>query len=142
MSKTIKEKAEEILNRFSLKKTDLRIHLIELFLKKRKPLSQGNIIEELEIENSTIDRVSIYRNLNQLKAVGIIHEVENNKYVSCSHECEQHAHVLLFCQSCEKHIEIKDHEKLNTFFTAIDKLQFLSSQRAVFLKGICQSCIT
>lgn len=38
MNKVTKEKAEQILNRFSLRKTDLRIHLILLFLKKKKNL--------------------------------------------------------------------------------------------------------
>jgi Fe2+ or Zn2+ uptake regulation protein len=140
MNKINKEKAEQILNRFSLKKTDLRIHLIGLFLKERKSFSQAEIIEELEKEAGSVDRVSIYRNLNQLKIAGIVHEIENNKYVSCSHDCEKHAHVLLYCQSCEKHNEVKDHDKLNSFFKAMGGFQFLSANRAVFLKGICQSC--
>ncbi|MFZ4402882.1 MAG: Fur family transcriptional regulator [Pseudobdellovibrionaceae bacterium] len=140
MNKLSKEKAEQLLNRFSLKKTDLRISLIELFLKERRSYSQAEIIEDLEKRSGSVDRVSIYRNLNQLKAAGIVHEIENNKYVSCSHDCEKHAHVLLYCQSCEKHNEVKDHEKLNTFFKAMGGFQFLSANRAVFLKGVCQAC--
>lgn len=140
MNKQKKEKAEQLLNRFSLKKTDLRINLIELFLKERRSFSQAEIIEDLEKRNGAVDRVSIYRNLNQLKTAGIVHEIESNKYVSCSHDCEKHAHVLLYCQSCEKHNEIKDHEKLTTFFKAMGGFQFLSPNRAVFLKGVCQSC--
>ena len=140
MNKLSKEKAELLLNRFSLKKTDLRISLIELFLKERRSYSQAEIIEDLEKRSGSVDRVSIYRNLNQLKAAGIVHEIENNKYVSCSHDCEKHAHVLLYCQSCEKHNEVKDHEKLNTFFKAMGGFQFLSASRAVFLKGVCQAC--
>jgi Fe2+ or Zn2+ uptake regulation protein len=140
MNKLSKEKAELLLNRFSLKKTDLRISLIELFLKERRSYSQAEIIEDLEKRSGSVDRVSIYRNLNQLKAAGIVHEIESNKYVSCSHDCEKHAHVLLYCQSCEKHNEVKDHEKLNTFFKAMGGFQFLSASRAVFLKGVCQAC--
>lgn len=140
MNKLSKEKAEQLLNRFSLKKTDLRINLIELFLKEKRSFSQAEIIEDLEKRSGSVDRVSIYRNLNQLKAAGIVHEIESNKYVSCSHDCEKHAHVLLYCQSCKKHNEVKDHEKLNTFFKAIGDFQFLSANRAVFLKGVCRAC--
>ncbi len=140
MNKFTKKKVEQILNRFSLKKTDLRIQLIGLFIEDRKSFSQAEIIHELEKKAEPVDRVSIYRNLNQMKAAGIVHEIENNRYVSCSHDCEKHAHVLLYCQSCEKHNEVKDHEKLNSFFEAMGGFQFLSANRAVFLKGICQSC--
>lgn len=140
MNKTASKKVEYILRRFSIRKTDLRIQLIGLFLKENRSFSQGEIIEELEAKTGAVDRVSIYRNLNQLKAAGIVHEIENNKYVCCTHDCAKHAHVLLYCQSCEKHNEVKDHEKLNSFFKAIGGFQFLSANRAVFLKGICQNC--
>lgn len=100
MGKTSKNKAEQLLQRFSLKKTELRINLVEFFIREKRSYSQAEIIEELEKRNDTVDRVSIYRNLNQLKASGIVHEIENNKYVCCSHDCEKHAHVLLYCQAC------------------------------------------
>jgi Fe2+ or Zn2+ uptake regulation protein len=140
MRKSSIDKAEQILKRFSLKRTDLRISLLGLLLNEDRAFSQAEIIEALEKQTESVDRVSIYRNLNQLKAAGIVHEIENNKYVSCSHDCEKHAHVLLYCQSCKKHNEIKDHDKLNTFFKAIGGFQFLSANRAVFLKGICKTC--
>lgn len=141
MSKSIRVKSEQLLDQLSLKKTELRLSLLELFLHEKRSYSQGEILEIIEKKNGSADRVSIYRNLNQLKLAGIIHEIESNKYVSCSHECEKHAHVLLYCQSCEKHEEIKDHEKLNTFFKAMSGFHFLSQNRAVFLKGICQACV-
>lgn len=140
MNKNSKEKVEQLLKRYSLKKTELRINLIEFFLQENRSYSQAEIIENLEKKYGTIDRVSIYRNLNQLKSTGIIHEIQNNKYVCCSHDCETHAHVLLYCQSCEKHDEVKDHKKLNSFFKAIGNFHFLSSNQTVFLKGVCQTC--
>ncbi|MFN8845462.1 MAG: Fur family transcriptional regulator [Bdellovibrionales bacterium] len=140
MNKSIATKSEQLLNRYSLKKTELRLKLIEIFLQDKRSFSQGEIIELMEKNNQAADRVSVYRNLNQLKLAGIIHEIESNKYVSCSHDCEKHAHVLLYCQSCEKHTEIKDHDKLTRFFEALGGFQFLSPSRAVFLKGICQPC--
>ncbi len=134
------KKAEEILLRFDLKKTNLRLRLIQLFLTEERTFSQAEIISELEGKNKSVDRVSIYRNLNQLRAAGIVHELETNKYACCSHSCDQHAHVVLYCQTCEKHSELKDHQKLNKFFKAMGALNFLSANRAVFLKGICQTC--
>jgi Fe2+ or Zn2+ uptake regulation protein len=140
MNQAIRLKSEQLLTRLSLKKTELRLSLVELFLQGKQSYSQGEILEAIEKKNGSVDRVSVYRNLNQLKLAGVIHEIENNKYVSCSHNCEKHAHVLLYCQSCEMHDEIKDHDKLNAFFKAMSGFHFLSQNRAVFLKGICQTC--
>lgn len=140
MNKVSKDKAEQILSRFSLKKTDLRIQLVDIFLKEKKSFSQAEIIEALEKKYGLVDRVSIYRNLNQLKFAGIIHEIEINKYVSCSHDCEKHSHVLLYCQGCQKHSEVKNHEQLNNFFKVINGFQFLSANKNIFLKGVCQAC--
>ncbi|HPI39979.1 MAG TPA: transcriptional repressor [Pseudobdellovibrionaceae bacterium] len=140
MNKPNPTKSEQLLTRFSLKKTDLRLSLLDLFLKEKRSYTQAEILEHLEKRKQSVDRVSVYRNLNQLKAAGIVHEIENNKYVGCNHDCEKHAHVLLYCLSCEKHSEVKDHEKLNQFFKAIENFHFLSPSQAVFLKGLCQAC--
>ncbi len=141
MSKSnFKLKANDLLTRFELKKTDLRLKLVQLFLEENRSFTQAEILEKLEKKMDSVDRVSVYRNLNQLKSSGIVHEIENNKYVCCAHDCEKHAHVLLYCQSCEKHNEVKDHDKLSIFFKAMGSFHFLSPDRAVFLKGICQSC--
>lgn len=134
------DKAEILLEKFDLKKTDLRIQLVEYFLLTKKSFSQAEVIQYFESKMTSVDRVSIYRNLLQLKNIGIIHEVDSNKYVFCSHDCEKHAHVLLYCQSCEKHGEVKDHHLLTQFFDVLGDFRFLSTQRAIFLKGICQSC--
>jgi Fe2+ or Zn2+ uptake regulation protein len=141
MGRKIKVQVTGILDRYLLKKTELRINLLELLLKSRGSFSQAEIIDRLQKKMKTVDRVSIYRNLNQLKLFGIIHELENNKYVACSHDCEQHAHVLMFCQLCDRFSEIKDHQKLNIFFKAMGDFHFLSSRRPLVLKGLCSSCV-
>lgn len=139
-SESLNKKAQAILSRFSIKKTPLRIHLVELFLKEKKSMSQGELLEKLSEKMDSADRVSIYRNLTQLKASGIVHEIEKNHYVACSHDCEKHAHVLLYCQNCGKHKEVIDHEKLRQFFQGLDGLHFLSPKKALFVKGVCQHC--
>jgi len=134
------KKAEELLDKFSIIKTELRIHLVTLFLKKNRAYSQSEIINALNKSGKSTDRVSIYRNLNQLKTSGIIHEIENNQYVCCSHDCKQHAHILLYCKKCKNHNELKDHDKINLFFETLGNFNFLSIKKAVFLKGVCKAC--
>ena len=133
-------KIEKLLNRYQLKKTDLRSSILRTFLNSKNSLSQASLITSLESELGSIDRVSVYRNLNQLKNVGLVHEVASNNYISCTHDCEKHPHLLLFCESCHKHSEIKDHNKIKTFFDALDVLKFFGHNSSVSMKGLCTEC--
>jgi len=131
---------ENLLNRYQLKKTELRISILKTFINSKNSLSQANLISNLEAEMGSIDRVSVYRNLNQLKNVGLVHEVANNNYIGCTHDCGKHPHLLLFCDSCHKHSEIKDHNKIKTFFEALDMFKFFGHNTPVSMKGLCKEC--
>jgi Fe2+ or Zn2+ uptake regulation protein len=141
--KSIKSKSthtEQFLDKFGLKKTDLRLAMLTAITENNGPFSQADLIIALEKKMKSIDRVSIYRNLNQLKAVGIIHEVESNNYVCCLHDCDKHPHVLLYCQGCNKHSEISNHEKVKNFLQAIAEFNFFSQSMPLSMKGLCNSC--
>ena len=140
--KTQLKAAELFLNRYKFRKTDLRLNLMRIFLESKSPLSQSAIIQQLETRAKigSVDRVSVYRNLMQLKNVGLVHEVENNQYVSCNHECQDHPHLLLFCQSCFQHREVQDHKRIATVMQALIPLEFFSRRGPLLMKGICQSC--
>ena len=97
-------------------------------------------VQDLVGAFDSIDRVSIYRNLNQFKATGVLHEVESNIYIFCTHECDEHAHLLLFCQRCHKHQEIKDHGRIENFMSALGILRFFGKRQPIVLKGICSAC--
>lgn len=132
--------AEQTLKKHQLKLTELRVHLIDIFIKSKNSLTQAQIIEKLTARKISCDRVSIYRNLIQIKKVGLIHEVYENSYIYCSHECSSHPHILLFCDSCQNHEEITDHKKIQTFLTALGQFHFFNKTKPLFLKGVCDSC--
>ena len=129
-----------MLQKFKLKKTELRLRILEVFRHTEGVLTQAKLIEKLEKDHPYIDRVSIYRNLNQFKEAGIVHELENNFYVSCSHDCGKHPHVLLFCQSCKNHREVKDHLKIASLYKTLKELNFFGSSLPLMMKGTCEDC--
>lgn len=131
---------DKILERFSLKKTETRRRIISVFLSSKNSLSQADLLETLALHGENPDRVSIYRNLNQMKASGLIHEVDFNQYIACTHDCAEHPHLLLFCTNCQKHQEIKDHKKLNHLLRPLHDLHFFSQQLPLSIRGICESC--
>lgn len=140
MSHSIQAKAEALLVRHGLKRTTLRTSMLETLLGAKEPLSQAQLLELLGSEEQSIDRVSVYRNLHHLKSLGLVHEVEHNHYVACSHECEDHPHLLLFCQDCQKHQEVKDHGRIEKFVSVLGDLKFFGKAAPFFLKGLCSDC--
>ena len=134
------KRIDRILDKHSLKKTKLRRHLLLVFAEAKRSLTQAELISELSIKNDNIDRISIYRNLSTLKNAGVLHEVDANNYVFCSHECDDHIHLLFFCQKCHKHQEIKDLEKISNFMSVLRGFRFFSKKQPIFLRGVCTSC--
>jgi Fur family zinc uptake transcriptional regulator len=133
-------KIDRVLEKHGLKKTALRRNILSAFSETRTSLSQADLIEILLKRFEAVDRVSIYRNLSHLKAAGVLHEVDTNHYVFCSHECEMHAHVLLYCQKCHKHQEVKDHDRIASFMPSLDRFKFFTKKQPIFLRGVCHSC--
>lgn len=131
---------DQVLDKHGLKKTSLRRSILLAFSNTKSTLSQADLIDILSKKNEVVDRVSIYRNLTSLKSAGVLHEVDANNYIFCSHECEKHAHLLLYCQKCQKHQEIQDHDRIEKFMTSLDSLKFFGKKQPVFLRGVCSSC--
>ena len=131
---------DRVLKKHILKRTELRRSILLAFSDVKGSLSQAALIEAVSKEHGSVDRVSIYRNLVHLKEAGVLHEVDSNSYVFCSHECEAHAHLLLFCQKCQRHQEIKDHHRIAEFMSALGELRFFGKSNPIFLKGVCSGC--
>jgi len=134
------DKIDKFLEKHVLKKTLLRRGILLALAEAQGPLTQAELIDRLSKNNLKIDRVSVYRNLSSLKDAGIIHEVDSNNYVFCSHECDAHAHLLLFCQRCYRHQEIKDHAKVSQFMQTLSGFRFFGKKQPLFLKGVCSGC--
>lgn len=131
---------DHVLETHSLKKTPLRRSILLAFTEAKTALTQAELIELISKELDVVDRVSVYRNLASLTKTGILHEVHSNSYVFCSHECEAHAHLLLFCEKCHKHQEIKDHDRINSFMSALSSFRFFGKKQPIFLRGFCSGC--
>jgi len=96
---------EELLKAKKLRKTPLRVKVLEMFLAHSHSAIKTN---KLESTLGEVDRITLYRTLKTFEKQGLIHKVmdgtQQSKYALCEENCpthtssEDHAHFL--CDSC------------------------------------------
>jgi Fur family ferric uptake transcriptional regulator len=131
----------DLLSKHQVRKTKIRIAILELFMARNYALSHAEI--EQVIKND-FDRVTIYRTLKSFEEQGLIHKVLDDsgasKYALCSHNCasSKHfdTHVHFNCTQCGKTFCL-DSVPIPAIALPenyrFDKLDFLAS-------GICKNC--
>ncbi|MCH2235513.1 MAG: transcriptional repressor [Crocinitomicaceae bacterium] len=98
--------SKELLSSKSLRITDFRISVLDIFL------SNENAVSARQIENTlgSFDRITLYRTLKSFKEKGIIHEIHfsdlDKKFAlcesSCSEDGHQHSHIHFHCSNCNE----------------------------------------
>ena len=136
-----KEIIGELLRSHGLKRTPIRIEILEVFMNHDVALSAMVLLEKLPKER---DRVTIYRALSSFEDSGIIHRASEDqtgiKYALCSEHCsteshqDRHAHFL--CEECNEtyclqNVKIPD--------VAVNDGFKVSGMNFV-LNGVCRNC--
>ena len=95
-------------------------------------------------ESEDIDQVSVYRILETLSSLGLVHQVfPSGGYIACFHiRCDKKHHVLIRCSSCETTSELDvPEETLSPMFWFLEKEVGFSPTGHVFqVNGYCKDC--
>ncbi len=112
----------------------------------RAPLSPREIIESITESDSTIqiDKVSVYRILETLLDLGLVHQVfPSGNYMACSHlSCNSKFHLLTSCSTCGLTSELDIPRKVAQ--PMIDHLNeehsFKTDEHHIQIDGLCKNC--
>lgn len=134
----MKSKAKKILKSLSVKCTKPRLEILTALLNAKSPLSKEDI--SLSINNARINKTTIYRNLEMLIELGVVHRAYLNErkwYYELSHNCEENqCHPHFTCTNCGNTSCFSG----DFFLKVIDKDGFEIHHQSVHLKGLCPSC--
>lgn len=133
----------DLLRSHGLKKTPIRMEMLELFMENDFALSASDLMGKM---NTNQDRVTIYRALTSFEENGILHKASEDgqgaKYALCSHSCpdeshaEKHAHFV--CDECH-HTYCLDEVAV----PEIEISKGFSVNRVNYtMSGICKECKT
>lgn len=139
MTEKERESAQDILKRAELKCTPGRVALLNLLLAAEDPLSQHEMAQQLE--NITLNGVSIYRSLDAFLKAGIVHRVDSGdrvwRFAVCGCGSSMHCHPHFICKQCGRVECLNDYKLPDP-----GELEpgYVVEEQEVYIRGRCNSC--
>ena len=107
-----------------------------------KPVSAYQLIALLEErQQRKIAPLTVYRHLDFLTRVGLVHRLESTQsYLACGHPDHAHECRYLLCSSCGQADEVASPSLEDTLKKISDERGFQTENVVVEIKGVCRSC--
>ncbi len=94
--------AREICEREGRRFTPLREHIFSLILQTDGPVKAYDLLDKLKPEIGSPKPPTVYRALEFLTNLGLIHRVEAlNAFVACDHSQGRHIAEFFICEKCD-----------------------------------------
>ena len=109
-----------------------------------RPLSAYELIALQERrQGRKIAPLTVYRHLDFLIAVGLVHKIEStHTYVSCGHPDHGHESQYLLCSKCGRADEVESETLEKVLNEMANKHGFQTTKSVVEMTGLCVDCST
>ena len=124
--------------------TPARLAAYAELLACKRPVSAYELIALLEDrQQRKIAPLTVYRHLDFLIRVGLVHRIESTQsYSACDHPEHAHESGYLLCSSCGDADEVESRMLESTLREIADERGFKPENATVEIKGLCKSCAT
>ena len=127
----------------NLKFTDLREQVFKEIAATRGSIGAYEILDRLAEKGTRLAPISVYRSLDALMDVGVIHRLESkNSFFAC----RRHEHagkgrpIFLACEQCGSVQEVAAQEIFDTINKLSGERGFETTVKFVEVAGVCASC--
>ena len=132
--------AEERCARSGKRLTELRRLVLEIVAASAAPMGAYNVLGELAKIRGRTDPPTVYRALDFLLELGVLHRVESlNAFIACV-EAREHVSQFLICRSCGTTRELSDRSVVSMLRKAAGAAGFAPDRFTVEVSGTCTSC--
>ena len=139
MKENLDKHIHEMLKAAGLYDTRNRFSILKVLFKSGKPLSQEEIA--CESGDKHFDKVTIYRTLESLIKVGLVHKAYINKrawHFEPAHRCTAHqCHPHFTCTKCGSTHCLTD---ISLPMATTRHKGFIINRQQVHLEGLCPAC--
>ncbi|MDJ0918828.1 MAG: Fur family transcriptional regulator [Woeseiaceae bacterium] len=122
--------------------TPARREAYAVMLEQNKPLSAYELIAVLEEKKGKkIAPLTVYRHLDFLTRVGLVHRLEStHSFVACVHPDHAHESHYLLCSECGSADEVESTALGSLLDEIADRRGFRPENAIVEIKGVCGDC--
>ncbi|MFT6581470.1 MAG: Fur family zinc uptake transcriptional regulator [Alphaproteobacteria bacterium] len=127
----------------ALRLTQIRRRVLELVWSQHRPIGAYDILEGLRPDYPRAAPPTVYRALDFLNDLGLIHRIESmNAFVGCTNPDEPHSGQFLICGDCGATAELDDPEIEAAVRRGAARLGFDAIRQTVEITGQCPDCQT
>jgi Fur family zinc uptake transcriptional regulator len=131
--------AESVCAESGTRLTPIRRSVLELLWKSHQPRKAYDILSELGSSDKTAKPPTVYRALDFLQEMGLVHKVETlNAFIGCN---GQHDHQYLVCQDCGDVADIHDKSLAKSVQKKAGEKGFQVTSSIIEIKGHCEKCL-
>ena len=136
----------EALRKSGARVTKPRLAVIRCLARSDNPLSARELFEAIEQQDTqdSADQVSVYRILDALAGLGMVHQVfPSGGYLPCLHHaCGAQLHVLIRCSKCEQiqELDVPQETLAPVIWYLKDNVGFEADTHVFQMNGLCKSC--
>jgi Fur family transcriptional regulator, zinc uptake regulator len=135
--------AEKVCEKKQANLTPLRRRVLEIVWAKHGPTGAYEILAELTKGHDKAAPPSVYRALEFLREVGLVHRVDAlNAFLGCDRPQTDHTGQFVLCGNCHRVTEIADPVLSRSLVERLRTLGFDPDQSAVEIKTVCSHCAT
>ncbi len=135
------EYAVKALRDGGYKVTKPRKQVLEAIEKAEGPMSPYDIGNMMEKEGKHLDQVTIYRVINLLCSLNLVHKVfSRGGYVRCDLLEKEGCHRFLVCRGCGNLQEFRDEGLCNQESQIAQKMGFQAEHHVTESSGLCKDC--
>lgn len=131
---------ESILERFNWRNTVPRKLIITTLMQSTTPLTTSELCSKVQSADSSINTTTVYRVLQKLQEVGLVHTHANGGVSMCTLADQAGHHVLLQCNKCGTVQECSDTTICKQEAQIAKKYGFTHLQHVTELVGLCARC--
>lgn len=131
------ESARKVCEEAGRRFTPLREHVFSLIVHHSGPVKAYDLLDKLKPELGSPKPPTVYRALDFLAGLGLIHRVEAlNAYVACDHSHGGHVAEFFICEQCESLQERHANDHVDCVPDG-----FAIRRSVIEHYGVCKNCV-
>ena len=136
------ERASRLFEAKAKKMTGLRRRVLEEIAGSHQALGAYEILERLAAKGPRLAPISVYRAIEALNEVGLVHRLESrNAFFAChaSHAPDRNQ-LILACERCGRVAEVEGDQVFAALGRAIEQAAFEPRRTVTEVSGVCAAC--